>query len=280
MTIGVGVNGAYATTSGEINFMDIDGDGLPDHVLRMGPDRNIYVKRNAMGEAGLLKVLSLQQGGTYPFTYVRAGNTTDMPQSRWILDTLTKDDGTSSLSGDRGAHSYKESYSYADGYYDRTERMFYGFASVTTTKGDNATKVSYKNTNQNTDDGYYTRTMSTGSELRSAVSSGEGVLYQTSSAEVVGKSIGYGMRLSTGVLVEIKTPRVSSETSRQYEAGKTTECAETAQSYEYSDDYRNVTSLHKTWRDGASSRELTADIEYDLSIPGADYRKQHRRASR
>ena len=165
LTIAPGVDGSIATTSATLKFIDIDGDGLPDHVLKLPGEAWLHVKRNQSGKSGLLKRVSLPQGGAYAFDYTRAGNTTDMPQSRWVMSSFVKDDGTSSMAGfptDRGARSYTQTFAYLDGYYSRKERLFYGFRDVVTTAPSGA--VSTTHYHLNTD--YYTRGMSTGSELR------------------------------------------------------------------------------------------------------------------
>ncbi|MGA2639466.1 MAG: SpvB/TcaC N-terminal domain-containing protein, partial [Spirochaetia bacterium] len=51
-TITAGLNGSVARTSASLKLMDINGDGLPDHVLKLPQDRFLRVKLNAAGKSG------------------------------------------------------------------------------------------------------------------------------------------------------------------------------------------------------------------------------------
>src|SRR5262249_45612013 len=66
--------------------------------------------------------------------YQRAGNTTDLPQSRWVLARLTVADG---MPGD-GADRQLTTFRYENGRYDRLEREFLGFARVVEEQRDTA----------------------------------------------------------------------------------------------------------------------------------------------
>jgi hypothetical protein len=126
-------------------MMDVNGDGLPDQVLRV-PTAGTYVKLNRSGKAGLLKGIRLPQGGKYTLEYDDAGNTTDMPQHRYVLVRVEKDDNEDTDKVDRSGHVYATDYAYEDGYYDRTEKEFYGFGKVTTRYADESvTVVEYHN---------------------------------------------------------------------------------------------------------------------------------------
>ncbi len=136
LTFTPGINGSVATVSATLKFTDIDGDGLPDHVLKLPGEGKIRVKSNIMGMVGLLKTIHLAQaeptirrGARYELGYVRAGNTVPMPQNRWVLGSVTKFDGDASGLGEE---AYTTCYSYIDGRYDRIERQFLGFNGVVT----------------------------------------------------------------------------------------------------------------------------------------------------
>ena len=250
-------------------LMDINGDGFPDHVLRLGGDNRIHVKYNAMGDVGLLRTLYLPQGGSCSFTYTRVGNTVAMPQSRIVLETVTRDDGAEGLSTDRGAHSYTETYSYSGGYYDRTERLFYGFSAVTTALADGSVATTgYLNTD------YYTRGMMRSTILRGPDADGSIVTYRTGSATVTTAIVRTVIRPSTGLSVAILSPQVAAETTRQYEPG-TTEYVETGTDYTYEGAYGNITGIVQWSADGLASRTLKATIAYDFSIDGSDYLMQY-----
>src|SRR5690606_20928137 len=79
------------------------------------------------------------------------GNTYDMPQAVWALSRVAMFDG---YKGD-GPDSLLTTFAYEDGFYDRHEREFYGFAKVITrthdTGNNNALHANaiqtYKNSN-------------------------------------------------------------------------------------------------------------------------------------
>ena len=268
LTIAPGINGSVASTSASLKFIDIDGDGLPDHVLKLPMENFLRVKRNLSGTVGLLKKVIAPQGGTYEIGYAKVGNTPDMPQSMWVLSRLTRDDGVPTMVGapaDRGVHSYTETYAYINGFYDRAERMFYGFAEVTATRSNGAVSTTrYFNRN------YYTRGMSMGSELAGPDASGRIVLYQQSTVEVQ-KTLQRSVWKASGQ-VDIFFPNIASEATRQYQAGSST-FVETTRSYAY-DAYGNVVDLYDNGTTGEPAQKVHARITYDLSTPGADYQKQ------
>jgi len=137
-----GINGGDSRTSVTVRMMDMNGDGLPDQVLRV-PGVGTYVKLNKGAQAGLLKTIYLPQGGAYRLSYVSSGNTQDMPQHRNVLERVEMDDADH---GRGGQHVYVTRYEYRDGYYDREAKEFYGFGSVMTMHADGSTEtVQYYN---------------------------------------------------------------------------------------------------------------------------------------
>ena len=126
----------------QLSFEDLDGDGLPDHVLKKTNDPNVYVKRNLAEQANLLTGVERPLGGSLALSYVRQGNRVglsadgqrkvDMPEARWALASATTDDG-------RG-NRYTTRYDYFnESFYDRGERESYGYARVRTTRPDGST---------------------------------------------------------------------------------------------------------------------------------------------
>jgi hypothetical protein len=111
------------------------------------------VKSSTIGRTNLLKVVNRPLGGKITIDYDRSGNTYENPHHKWVLGEVEVFDGHV---GD-GADTMKQKFTYEDGYYDRHEREFYGFAWVTssdinTTNGD---AVYRKNVSHYINDNYY-----------------------------------------------------------------------------------------------------------------------------
>jgi RHS repeat-associated protein len=126
----------------QLFFQDLDGDGLPDHVLKKRGDPNVYVKRNLATQSNLLIGVARPLGASFTLSYRRQGNFVgpspdgthriDMPDTQWVLAGTTLNDG-------RG-NSYTSAYEYFnDAFYDRSERERYGYARVRTTRPDGST---------------------------------------------------------------------------------------------------------------------------------------------
>ncbi|MBN2738345.1 MAG: hypothetical protein JXR70_15285, partial [Spirochaetales bacterium] len=129
-----GVNGSIASTTTSLQFRDINGDSLPDHVMKRPGEDFVRVKSNHMGKAGLLKQIEIPFGGSINLEYQTEGNTINMPQNRFVLSKVTRNDH---LKGPEDSiHSYSVEYQYEGGYYDRAERRFIGFEKVTTIQAD------------------------------------------------------------------------------------------------------------------------------------------------
>lgn len=150
---GGGVNGNVSLSGVSVRMMDIDGDGLVDHVLRVPGTNTLYVKRNITQKLGLLKTIGLPQGGSYELDWSRVGNTPEMPQSRTCLSTVTLNDSPYTKNEVPGsASSYTTTYTYSEGKYDRATKDFWGFEQVEAIRGDpssadrSTTKTMYKNT--------------------------------------------------------------------------------------------------------------------------------------
>jgi RHS repeat-associated protein len=256
-TITAGANGSIATTGVTLRMMDIDGDGLPDHVAKLPGEQFLRVKLNAGGRSGLLKSIALPQGGTCTLEYGRAGNTVAMPQNRWVLSRVTRDDGLAYRAPDRGEHSYSESFSYSGGYYSRDRREFWGFSDVVRLKADGSEiKVSYL-----TND-HYTRGMEW---KRQTIGSPPGGGASVAWAET---TLRVQERAYEGTAVVF--PCVTAQTDRLYQP-ETGQYTETKKTFAY-DDYGNLDTLVDEGDTATSGDELYAHVTYaDLS----GYLKQH-----
>jgi RHS repeat-associated protein len=126
-----GVNFSTSMGRPEVAFRDMDGDGYVDHVFS-DKDSELSVAGNFIGRTNLLKRISRPLGATIELEYTRDGNTYEQPHSKWTLTRTTVFDGHS---GD-GVDKLLTTYAYENGYYDRNERDFYGYAKVIETQRD------------------------------------------------------------------------------------------------------------------------------------------------
>ncbi|MFN0248749.1 MAG: SpvB/TcaC N-terminal domain-containing protein [Kofleriaceae bacterium] len=150
----VTVNANYGTNvdrdTFELALIDLDGDGAPEHVLRQevgsGTPR-VYVKRNKItGRANLLSKVHRPLGGSFTLAYSRVGNTVADPHGRLVLSRVEVDDGVD-LGASFASPNLVTTMTYADGRYDRSEKEFFGFGSVTLRRADGLTiETAYENT--------------------------------------------------------------------------------------------------------------------------------------
>ena len=125
-------------------MMDLDGDGLADHVLRIpgivGLAGVTYWKRNISGKYGLLKQVNLPQGGSVQIEYEGLYGTEDNPNFKYVMSKVTMNDGVGENDVlpyiKHGAHCVTTSFEYNKAYYDRSKKEFYGFETVKTINAD------------------------------------------------------------------------------------------------------------------------------------------------
>jgi|GEM_PF-1170765 len=242
LTITPGVNGSFGSTSSSLSMMDINGDGLPDHVLKI-PGQPLQVKLNNSGKVGLLKEIHLPSGGSYNLNFDRTGNTVDMPQSRYVLSTVTINDGFES-SGLDGVHSYSTDYVYENGFYNRQERLFYGFGRVRTIFADLSVQiVSYSNRD------YFSR------DLVSSVSTEDkngNILHEKISNYAYNSNYSYAKTLYTPLLI--------SETTSLYETG-VPDYIRTTIEYDY-DGYGNIIEMRDLGISSDTRDNIYLSIDY------------------
>ncbi|MBR6582212.1 MAG: hypothetical protein IKK80_01210, partial [Treponema sp.] len=134
---GAGVNASTTISGASVKLTDLDGDGLVDHVLRI-PGAATYWKRNISGKYGQLTQVNLPQGGNVKIKYSEKYGTVDNPNFKYVMSKVTVCDGCGITIPEinHGEHSVTTEYKYEDGYYDRKEKEFYGFKTVTTKNAD------------------------------------------------------------------------------------------------------------------------------------------------
>lgn len=112
------------------DLRDIDGDGLPD-LLFSDAENSLHVRRSTVGSTNLLASVTNSLGGSFSIGYTRSEATYDHPGGKWVMSSLTVDDGIH----DDGPCP-KTRFEYAHGVYDRHEREFRGFGEVRTCQFD------------------------------------------------------------------------------------------------------------------------------------------------
>ena len=110
-----------------VQIVDVDGDGCPDYVTSPSEDV-MSVRYNRSGKTNLLKKVTNFTGSTVELDYELSASSFNSPQRQWnlaetrVIDTLTPVGGDTS----------RTTFSYNNPYYNRYERISYGYDSVTT----------------------------------------------------------------------------------------------------------------------------------------------------
>ncbi|MCK5199336.1 MAG: hypothetical protein KAR21_13345, partial [Spirochaetales bacterium] len=255
-----GINGSFAVSTTSLSMQDINGDGLPDHVLKRTGSDGLKIKINNMGKVGLLNKIILPTGsradngriigGSIDLEYGRRGNTVPMPQNRYVLTKVTKNDGYHDDPTMTGEHSYTEKFDYSYGYYDREERKFYGFGEVTATRGDGSLKTTTITTYIN--DNYYKK----GLVFSTTIEDGNGIEYLEQINSYYLKSFGVGINPEEKFEVNL----LSSELSKTYDSLDNDEIV-TEKNYFY-DDYGNVKEMADMGIESDPDDNITLYISY------------------
>lgn len=120
-------------THTEVDFVDFNGDGLPDRVAKHRDDYAFHVQLNLMGEKNRLEKVITSSGTQIDLDYAQFTldsncNVTCNFMHRTALSSISM--------GVPGLLTTKMSISYEDGVYDRLEREFRGFKKVQVTTVD------------------------------------------------------------------------------------------------------------------------------------------------
>ena len=233
---GAGANASSTVSGVSVRMADLDGDGLPDHVMRI-PGAGTYWKRNISGRYGLLTGIGLPQGGNVRIEYAGKYGTTDNPNFKYVMSKVIMSDGCGVALPElsHGEHSIATAFEYDGGYYDRRRKDFYGFQTVRTTSADGTYQIDEYNNCE-----YYAK----GSIRQSCMYTADGELL--SKAETT--------------LCDCPAALPSSEKSWTFEKSSGKDgFIYTAAEYKY-DGYGNCVEVRQDFGDGES---LTAEIIYD-----------------
>ena len=236
MSCGAGVNTSTSINGATVKMMDLDGDGLADHVLRI-PGYGTYWKRNISGRYGQLAKVRLPQGGSVRIEYAEKYGTTDNPNFKYVMSGVTAHDGCGETLPEipHGAHSVTTKYEYENAYYDRQKKDFYGFATVRTEHADGTRLVEeYHNRD------YYAK----GCPKESRLHAKDGTLLSESRTE----------------LCDAPHALPAKEESRTYEKSSgNAESIRTATEYEY-DGFGNCVEIRQDFGGGEI---LIGEVAYD-----------------
>ena len=105
---------------------DIDGDGYTD-IVTSDNAGTMQVCYSTLGRTNRLKTVTNALGGTFTIDYEHTDASYDLPGGRWVMSALEVDDGI-----DDDGPVMRSRFDYGGGRYDRREREFLGFATVST----------------------------------------------------------------------------------------------------------------------------------------------------
>ena len=128
---GAHVEDVLATT--DVDLLDVNGDGYADSVSRVDKNgsEDLEVRLNQQGRTGLLTSVQNPLGGRYDIDYAREGNTTDHPESMWVMSEVSVDDGRP---GD-GVNVTRTTYTYGTPRFDFVNREDLGFDEIVAREG-------------------------------------------------------------------------------------------------------------------------------------------------
>src|SRR6185312_12196430 len=133
-SISASVSGANGTDT-YVDFMDVNGDGLPDRIMRAtnAPYDHFVVQLNQGPFPDLLNVISNGLGGSAQVSYI-ASTTLDNRNTNWVSDPWSE--GTKSLlpfntwaisniiTSDGMGNTMTNTYAFKGGYFNTSEREF------------------------------------------------------------------------------------------------------------------------------------------------------------
>lgn len=246
VTIKICINPSVFTSWGlsreQYQIMDIDGDGFPD-LLHSENDGDLQVNRSTIGRSNLLMQVDRPMRSSIVIDYARTGNTYAMPENKWVMTLAKLVDSV----GGNGADTMRYAFKYADGFYNRREREFYGFKTVTTNELNTLAKGAiYRSTVQQfLNRNYYTKGLADTVYMANA---GGNKYTQTTDT--------YQLRF---VQDSVYYPALRQTTTQHYE-GQGGAPAQTAVYYDY-DALGNMTLIDDIG-DGTAGDDMSAAVTY------------------
>ncbi|MFD4635914.1 SpvB/TcaC N-terminal domain-containing protein [Lentzea sp. NPDC058436] len=241
----------------ELALDDVNGDGYTDHV-RSTKDSELVVAENRTGRTNLLRSVNRPLGGKFDLDYRRDGNTTALPQSRFVLSSVRVHDG---LPGD-GQDVQLTTFDYENGRYDRLERTFLGYGRVVHQQRDAGAgdAVHRSVTSDYRTDSVYAR----GLAIRTLTSDGEGRLFSESVSTHVLRDVSTGRPVDPASTTATVFP-VLTRTQRLFHEGQATAPKSTYTDTEY-DDVGNLTRMLDT-ADAGAADDVETRVGYSATDP-------------
>lgn len=246
-------------------FMDMNGDGYADFIESDDAD-SLAVRYSSIGRTNLLKRVKGPLNGSFEVSYKLVGNTYDLPQGKWVMDSLLVLDGTQDIQN-IGRPPMLRTFDYQNGKYSRREREFYGFQTVVVREHDTQAPDApvYRETIRTHDvAGYYTKGLLRSTELRDAA----GQLWKRTEHAYVLRGAGGGQLPSSFNTTNDNGwafPALEQTVETSYEP-PVGDALQRTYSFVY-DALGNVTSYTDATNGGSST--VVASIEYHP--PGSNY---------
>ncbi len=127
--IGVTASGSTAATRTKKSISDFDGDGFPDLIEEVN-NTNIRVYSSNIKRTNKLESVTNPLGGSFTIDYKVQPVNYNNPHPKWVMSSVEISDGFDKVND--GNDNYKKEYKYENGKYDRRERDFYGYETVST----------------------------------------------------------------------------------------------------------------------------------------------------
>jgi len=130
--ITIGAEASLNNSNIKKEFRDLNGDGFLDYV-EYEPQistNSFNVNYSSIKRTNKLKTITNQLKGKIIIDYVALSKTYENPHAKWVMSSVEVQDGVN-FEHD-GVDNYISEFKYNNPYYDRRERVFYGYETVKT----------------------------------------------------------------------------------------------------------------------------------------------------
>jgi RHS repeat-associated protein len=121
-------NASLTLSNSKKSFKDFNGDGHIDLIEKI--DDDIYVYQSRIRRTNKLKAVTNPLGGSFTIDYKVQPVDYKNPHPKWAMSSVEINDGFDKVND--GNDTIRKVYKYENGKYDRRERDFYGYETVST----------------------------------------------------------------------------------------------------------------------------------------------------